>query len=589
MLSIQTNVNSLVAQQNLNTNSIFQSKTIQQLTSGYRINSSGDDAAGLAVANKFRSSVAELTQGVANGNDGVASLQIMDGGMNNIALMLDRLKTLAMQSASDSFTGGVTGRAQLNSEFQTDIAEIDRQAQSIGLNTGGTFAKNLAVYLGAGSGSQSQANSVVNVDLSKATVDSQSLGLTGFAALYTTASGSTYDLGSSSVSSVANIVAANGLTSTQFTFNGPGFSDSANGSNAQAVQITVNLSGVGDLASLVNNINTAIQSQQGVAGGNYAGFKAANIVASVHTDSTGAQQLQFLSSSTAFQVSANDKASAALLGDFSAASTAMGTAGGVSSSGTSLISKGAYELATPATSTTAAAEADLSFTCLVGKQVITISAVDGNGGNHQLSIKLDSAGGAGAYTASTVGTALAAINDALQATNDTTLKQIVAINKAGTGQTAAGEVGSFNFISNVANFSIAVTPTSTSGGITVPVFASQGQDGVAAAIQVGTGGAADISTVAGAQQAVTAITAAVGALGTAQAAVGKGQNALNYGISLAQSEITNFAAAESYIRDANVAQQAANLTKAQVLQQASIAAMAQANSAPQAVLTLLRG
>jgi flagellin len=61
MLSIQTNVNSLVAQQNLRVNNNFQSKTIQQLTSGYRINQSGDDAAGLAVANKFRSSVSELT------------------------------------------------------------------------------------------------------------------------------------------------------------------------------------------------------------------------------------------------------------------------------------------------------------------------------------------------------------------------------------------------------------------------------------------------------------------------------------------------------------------------------------------------
>src|SRR5258707_15383633 len=106
MISIQTNVNSLVAQQNLSVNSAFQAKTIQQLTSGYRINSSGDDAAGLAVANKFRNSVAESSQGVANGNDAVAQLQIMDGGMNNISQMLDRLKTLAMQSSSSTFSGG---------------------------------------------------------------------------------------------------------------------------------------------------------------------------------------------------------------------------------------------------------------------------------------------------------------------------------------------------------------------------------------------------------------------------------------------------------------------------------------------------
>jgi flagellin len=74
----------------------------------------------------------------------------------------------------------------------------------------------------------------------------------------------------------------------------------------------------------------------------------------------------------------------------------------------------------------------------------------------------------------------------------------------------------------------------------------------------------------------------------AQAAVGIGENQLNYAINLAQSQITNLSAAESQIRDADVAQQAANLSKAQVLQQASIAAMAQANSAPQAVLSLLK-
>jgi len=64
---------------------------------------------------------------------------------------------------------------------------------------------------------------------------------------------------------------------------------------------------------------------------------------------------------------------------------------------------------------------------------------------------------------------------------------------------------------------------------------------------------------------------------------------LNYAIGLAQSQISNFSAAESRIRDADVAAEAANLTKAQVLQQASMAAMAQANSAPQAVLSLLKG
>src|SRR5215472_1958705 len=113
-LSIQTNVNSLVAQENLNVNSSFQSQTIQRLTSGYRINSSGDDAAGLAVANKFRNDIAELTQGVRNANDGLSQLQIADGGLSNIANILDRLKTLATESGSSTFTGD---RTTLNNEY----------------------------------------------------------------------------------------------------------------------------------------------------------------------------------------------------------------------------------------------------------------------------------------------------------------------------------------------------------------------------------------------------------------------------------------------------------------------------------------
>src|SRR5919107_5330616 len=136
-LSIQTNVNSLLAQDNLRINSEFQGRTISRLTSGYRINSSGDDAAGLAVANKFRSDTAELQQGVRNANDGISSLQIIDGGLNNVSKMLDRLKTLATQSASATFTGD---RALMNTEFQSLLGEIDRQAANIGLGSGDSNA-----------------------------------------------------------------------------------------------------------------------------------------------------------------------------------------------------------------------------------------------------------------------------------------------------------------------------------------------------------------------------------------------------------------------------------------------------------------
>src|SRR5277367_6689071 len=129
-LSIQTNVTSLIAQENLRTNTAFQNNTIQQLTSGYRINSSGDDAAGLAVANQYRAQIAELQQGVLNASNGTSTLQIVDGGLNNISTILDRLETLATESASATFAGN---RNTLNEEYQSLTQEITRQANNIGL------------------------------------------------------------------------------------------------------------------------------------------------------------------------------------------------------------------------------------------------------------------------------------------------------------------------------------------------------------------------------------------------------------------------------------------------------------------------
>jgi flagellin len=168
MLSIQTNIASLTAQQNLNTNNTFMNQTITQLTSGYRINSSSDDAAGLVVANQYRSNVAELTQGVRNANDGVSQLQIIDGGLSNISTILDRLKTLATESSSDTFTGS---RTTLNAEYQDMIGEINRQADNIGLGaTNNSWAKSLNVYIGGNTAG-------VTVDLSAGKVDATTMGL----------------------------------------------------------------------------------------------------------------------------------------------------------------------------------------------------------------------------------------------------------------------------------------------------------------------------------------------------------------------------------------------------------------------------
>jgi flagellin len=314
-ISLQTNVDSLVAQHNLNTNSAFESKTIQELTSGYRINSSADDAAGLAIANGFRSSEAELTQGVQNANNGISTLQIVDGGMNNISQMLDTLRTLATQSASGTFTGD---RGVLNNQFQSLLTEVDREAQSIGLNTGGEFQKSLSVYIGGGTtstGAFSTGNGTVNIDLTGAAVDTQALGLKGMQVV----AGST-DLSAASATSVANIVGNTSNTTavsgySEFDFAGPGFSD---GSQAK---VSVNLSGVTDMNTLVSAINAGIQAAGTGNSAAATAFANAGIVASVHTDANGGQELAFTSSTTAFQVGAGDRMANALMGNFSTGST----------------------------------------------------------------------------------------------------------------------------------------------------------------------------------------------------------------------------------------------------------------------------
>lgn len=319
--SINTNIASLQAQNYLQKSSQFQAQTINKVTSGLRIVNSGDDAAGLAVANGLRSDEAVLNAGIQNANNGLATLQTVDSGMNNISTLLDRARTLAAQSASGTFTGN---RSTLDSEFQTVITEISRQSQSIGMNKGGQFATSLSVFIGGGQGATSAAastNGSIGLNLSNASVDAQSLGLTGMQASGVAGS----DIGSSSATSVANILANTSNTrlvagNATFFISGQGFS------GGNRVAVNVNLSGVVDSNSLVTAVNSAIQAAGGGSTQYATAFKNANITASVVTDSQGRQQLALASSNTAFQVQAGDTTANALLGNFSQNATLTGSA-----------------------------------------------------------------------------------------------------------------------------------------------------------------------------------------------------------------------------------------------------------------------
>ena len=320
--TINTNVASLQAQNSLRVNGDFQSKTINRVTSGLRIVASGDDAAGLAIANTYRSDGAVLAQGVRNANDGLAQLQTADGGINNISQLLDRARTLATQSATGAFTGD---RGVLNSEFQSVITEIDRQAQAVGLNQGGTFAKALSVFIGGGkasNGISATSNGSVALDLSRSTVDSNSLGLKGVQAVGTTAT----DIGAGSASTSLSTILANSTNTdsvetpgyTSFVIRGAGFS-------GDGVELKVNTANLGGTDGLVTAVNAAIQAAANGGTQEATALKNANITAGINTDSNGRQQLTFTSPTAAFQVAAGDRLAGALLGKFEQNATLTGS------------------------------------------------------------------------------------------------------------------------------------------------------------------------------------------------------------------------------------------------------------------------
>ena len=808
--SINTNIASLSAQNYLRINSNFQNQTIDRVTSGLRIVQSGDDAAGLAIANGYRSDQAVLTQGVRNANDGLSQLQIMDGGMNNISQLLDRARTLATQSASGTFTGD---RGVLNGEFQSVLAEIDRQAQSIGLNQGGIFAKNLQVFIGGGKGTSSADiinNGSVSVNLSGSTVDTKSLGLEGVQAIGAPGT----DIGPGAATTSVQAILANSTNTgseastgyTQFNFYGPGFYN-VTGSNA--VKVSVNLSGVTDATTLAAAVNEAIQNAGNGGSQQATAFKNANITASVVTNANGQEQLAFTSSTSAFQVQGADRVANAFMGQFQTASSALGyapqatstsgvtmsnnatggtyklrlissafsggyqdfsvsvtaadtyakvladvqsaiagnaagiqvqddgshhlqffapagqsfevqTAGDATNDmglgtyqapggnfGYSSITAGAYSTHTTtehvqisvaggatidlgtfaagasenaaiaslnaafqgnatlrgiglnaadsaghiviassagvnfrlntyqaaagdgtdglgfgASTNASSSVADIASTVTAktsvnsggayssvnggtgtgindvyaftnmllssDKQTVSLSATDPTGTQHTLNVGLTGGLSGNGYN---VDAAVSAINTALQQSNDPVMKGILAVKE----RTANNSADGIRFLSASNKFSISLGATADPSGNPVGLADNNtGSGGVSqgeiltSTIQ-SSGATADISSQATASAAVTALSAAVSSLGNAQAVVGRGENGFNYAINLAQSQLTNLATAESRIRDADLAAEAANLTKAQILMQAGVAALAQANSAPQQILTLLRG
>jgi flagellin len=173
--SILSNISGLNAQNQLNINNVNLSRALLRLSSGKRINSGADDAAGLQIADSLRANTQALNQAVRNANDGISVSQIADGALQVISNLLTRSVTLATEAATETVDS--TGRSSLNAEFTAIQSEIARIATQTNFNGYGIFTTagvngSLSVYVGDMTGSSSISVTLNTITTSSDTVTS---------------------------------------------------------------------------------------------------------------------------------------------------------------------------------------------------------------------------------------------------------------------------------------------------------------------------------------------------------------------------------------------------------------------------------
>ncbi|WP_251978194.1 flagellin N-terminal helical domain-containing protein [Salinicola avicenniae] len=169
MSVINTNITSLIGQNNLNKSQDMLAQAQERLSSGLRINSAKDDAAGQAIANKMSAQIRGMDQASRNASDGISLVQTMEGGLDQVNDNLQRIRELAVQGANDTNTA--EDRAAITTEINERLAEIERVAGSNNFN--GTELLNASGSLSIQIGSNTESEDVITVD----TVDSTVSGL----------------------------------------------------------------------------------------------------------------------------------------------------------------------------------------------------------------------------------------------------------------------------------------------------------------------------------------------------------------------------------------------------------------------------
>lgn len=479
--------------------------SLQRLSSGLRINGAKDDAAGLAISERFTSQINGLNQAVRNANDAISLSQTAEGSLNETTSLLQRMRELAVQSANA--TNSSTDRTALQAEVVQLTAEVDRIAtttQFNGLNLlDGTYTSQ-AFQVG------SNANQTVGISLTSARANALGSQTTA------TFANSAAQLGAVSA---ANATPTSAVATQVLTY-----TITPQGGSATVSTVSV---AAGDSAETIKNkVNASVPNLNATAS------------TSVVLDTVVGNE-----AGDTFIIEVNGQS--ITTGDVGANATTAATAiGSAIQSESSLASLSVVDNGAGRLTISNTTGADISIKITGG--------TDGNGANNGFTVKgvLEDGTFAGSSAALTVAGTLGSVATGTLSYT-TSLPSTTTVNRNSSGAMSAS-----------ANATLAASSATIS--------------------------TVNIGTYSGAQSAIAVIDAALATVSSDRADLGAIQNRFQSIVSNLATNAENQSAARSRIMDADFATETAALTRGQILQQAGIAVLAQANAAPQNVLALLQ-
>ncbi len=599
---INSNIMSLNAQNQLTKSQNELNTSMERLTSGKRINSAADDAAGLAIANRMTSQIRGLDQAVRNANDGQALIQTAEGALDETTNILQRMRELSIQSANGTYDSG--NRSTLNAEVMQLQDELTRIAETTSFNGQNLLDGSLGeLTLQVGS----EANQTISTEIGK--LDAKGLGGEAAGDLVGAAADGTTEL----LTTLKTIDGgASGTAGIDMTINKQSVGDLSNANNLQEALDTINSNISGVEVSAFTEMTAANEGTGIIRGDNVLEIKLVGPGSEDNTiqiSDTGSMDelVDKINEQAAGQLSASLDDDGKLVLNSETGATIIVEAGAAGDEkNTGALAAGFIKDST--VTTDVQQNAQLSFN-------ITDSSID----NVDVAYSFGTAAGGATGAAS-----IEAIGVQERTGSDITGAAItdgdaaalnegdIVINGVEIGAVEAGASG----VTQAENLVEAINKMSAETGVVasedgagkitldsvsgneISIDFRDGSNATAAstglletnnATTVGNSVAdIDINTVAGAQKAIGILDDALEQVSSIRGDLGAVSNRLDSTMSNLSNISENQAAARSRIEDTDFARESANLSRAQVLQQAGTSMLAQANAAPQQVLSLLQ-